>query len=190
MLSHLRIALLPCVSDNAQGYFFFPSKPPCSWFLGPLSQLKLVYIPLSVLSLPFPSLAREFQYLRHVPWFYIFLLYQLPPSPLVQPMHSSPYPRPTISIIILFTKLFSCFLGVLVVTVLWFFPPRCPSGIWLAAFSLPLSQPCMLLVVTVSSSLLPFLSSSAYTYLPLLRLSRLNRSLFTRTANHRDFPCE
>lgn len=61
-----------CLGQRAGLFFFFRSKPPCSWFSGPLSQLKLVYILLSVLSLPFPSLAREFQYLRHVPWFYIF----------------------------------------------------------------------------------------------------------------------
>lgn len=55
-------------------------------------------------------------------------------------MHS-PNPRPIVSILILFTKLFSCFLCVLVifsigtrVAVLWFLFLRSPSNVWLALF--------------------------------------------------------
>jgi len=86
-------------------------------------------------------------------------------------MHS-PNPRPIVSILILFTKLFSCFLCVLVifsigtrVAVLWFYFLRSPSGVWLARF-ISFRLPCMLLAVIVSERPTP--SPCVHPYSPVL----------------------
>lgn len=133
--------------------FFFPLKAPVFLVLGTFIPAQ-VGIYSSLRALPSFSFTRTGISVFTTRTLVLYLLlYQLPPSPLVQPMHSS-YPRPTISIIILFTKLFSCFLGVLVVTVLWFFPPT--VSLWYLACRLSSSFIAAVYVIGGHSSLLPF----------------------------------
>ena len=99
-------------------------------------------------------------------------------------MHSF-NPRPIVSILILFTKLFSCFLCVLVifsigtrVAVLWFYFLRSPCSIGLHVL-FPSDWPCMLLAVIVRPR---FLLSSHFTeHLPLVSDHPLPHSITMRT---------
>jgi len=118
----LRIALLLCVSDNAQGYFFFPPYSPRvlgSWDLNPSLS---IYSSLRAFS-PFSFTRTGFSVFttRILVLNLSRVLTTISSPPLLSNRCIFPHPRPAISILILFTKFFSCFLGVLVVTVLWFF---------------------------------------------------------------------
>jgi len=114
--------LLAFCLGQLTGLFLVSHHGSCSWFLGRFpqwSQLKLVYI----LFQP-DSLSRLFTWrglhLLYVPWFYSFSVYQpIYRYPFLSPNQCiAPNPRPIVSILILFTKLFSCFLCVSVISLL------------------------------------------------------------------------
>jgi len=92
--------------------------------LGTLSSMNPTRVSVYILIPTFLSLAPlhfsgRFHYLRYVPSFYCFSLYQ--PTidiPSTTELMHCPHPRPTIHNPILFTKLFSCFLCVIVVLLL------------------------------------------------------------------------
>jgi hypothetical protein len=117
----LPIASLPCVLDNVQSFSLLPMGPVLgSWdvFLDE-TPLKLVSIfpthPFFFLS-PL-HFCERFHYLPYVPRFYCFSVYQSTidiPPPLYRCIY--PNPRPTIHTLVLFTKSFSCFLCVLVIS--------------------------------------------------------------------------
>jgi hypothetical protein len=92
-----RIALLPCVSDNAQAYFFSPPYSPVFLILGTLIPA-CVYILLPCF---FFTRTGTSVFTTRTLVLNLSRVSTTDIPPLVQPMHS-PHPRPTISILILF----------------------------------------------------------------------------------------